>query len=182
MYVCIYIYIYIYIYTIPCTSQSRFRAPRSPGSETPKAGGAVLEPWAVRWPDQQGNPHVMQAAGLRCLKAPDCGCFSRPANPHISRYGAFPENSVTQESGVNRGQREHKGSFRGYPNRWVVRCSLDSWLLLSSLAVLVLWVISPLNRPPWIPTSTDSRKSVDKSGSTGPMPRARSRNNISHQI
>ena len=41
------------------------------------------------------RPRV-QAAGLRCLKAPDCRCFTRPANPRISRYGAFPENPVTQ--------------------------------------------------------------------------------------
>ena len=35
-------------------------------------------------------------------------------------------------SGVNRGQREHKGSFRGHQKEGVVRCSLDSCLLLSS--------------------------------------------------
>ena len=35
-------------------------------------------------------------------------------------------------SGVERGQREHQGSFRGYPQKDVVRCSLDSCLLLSS--------------------------------------------------
>ena len=36
--------------------------------------------------------------------APDCGCFSRPANPPIFRYGAFPENSVTQiESEISDG-------------------------------------------------------------------------------
>ena len=35
-------------------------------------------------------------------------------------------------SGVNKGQREHKGSFRGYPTEQVVRCSFDSDLLLSS--------------------------------------------------
>ena len=35
-------------------------------------------------------------------------------------------------SGVNRGQREHKGSFRGCRSKGVVRCSLDSCLLLSS--------------------------------------------------
>ena len=29
-------------------------------------------------------------------KALDCGCFSRPANPRISQYAGFPENSVTQ--------------------------------------------------------------------------------------
>ena len=40
--------------------------------------------------------HRIQAAGLQCLKAPDCGCFSRTANPRSSRYGAFPESPVTQ--------------------------------------------------------------------------------------
>ena len=29
-------------------------------------------------------------------------------------------------SGVNRGQREHKGSVKGYPKKGVVWCSLDS--------------------------------------------------------
>ena len=52
-----------------------------------------------RWPDHQGNPPIrdsrvlspvrprMQAAGLQCLKAPDC--------PRISRYGAFLENTAS---------------------------------------------------------------------------------------
>ena len=35
-------------------------------------------------------------------------------------------------SGVNKGQREHKGRFRGYPLKGMVWCSLDSCLLLSS--------------------------------------------------
>ena len=36
-------------------------------------------------------------------------------------FGWSPE-----QSGVNRGQREHNGSFTGYPQKGVVRCSLDS--------------------------------------------------------
>ena len=49
----------------------------------------------------QGKPHIGPSetwdAGCWCAvpKAPACGCFSRPANPRISRYGAFLENSVT---------------------------------------------------------------------------------------
>ena len=54
----------------------------------------------------QGQPHIilapvrprMQAASLQCLKAPGCGCLSRPANPRFSRYGAFPKDPVTQVS------------------------------------------------------------------------------------
>ena len=37
--------------------------------------------------------------------------------------------TMLKESGVNRGQREHTGIFRGYPPKRVVRCSLDSCLL-----------------------------------------------------
>ena len=50
----------------------------------------------------QGKPHIgpsgTQDAGcwFAAPKAPDCGCFSRPANPRISRYAGFLENSVTQ--------------------------------------------------------------------------------------
>ena len=47
---------------------------------------------AVAFPDQQAR----KAAGLQCLKAPDCGRCSQPANPRISRRGAFPEDLVTE--------------------------------------------------------------------------------------
>ena len=48
--------------------------------------------------------------------------------------GGHPSSRAAGQpkSGANRGQREHKGSFRGYPQKGVVRCSLDSRLLLSS--------------------------------------------------
>ena len=64
-------------------------------------GGGVL------LPDQQ-----LASARLFCWfaapRAPDRGCFSRPANLRISRYGAFPENSVTQKVGFSEGSGAHK--------------------------------------------------------------------------
>ena len=47
----------------------------------------------------------MQASGLQCLKAPDCAFFSRSANPRIFRYGAFPENPITQDIASSIGRR-----------------------------------------------------------------------------
>ena len=50
----------------------------------------------------QGKPHIGPSeawdAGCRFAvpKAPDCACFSRRAKPRVSRYGAFPEDSVAQ--------------------------------------------------------------------------------------
>ena len=75
--------------------------------EIPSGGSQAGNISQISCPNR-GNPHVresrvlapvrprMQAAGLQCLKAPDCGCFSRPANTRVSRYGAFPEDPVTQ--------------------------------------------------------------------------------------
>ena len=43
--------------------------------------------------------------------APDCGGFSPPANPRISRYGAFPESPVTQWSWLQQQARTGSGRF-----------------------------------------------------------------------
>ena len=63
----------------------------------------------------QGKPHIgsSETKDASCWfavpRAPDCGCFSRPANPHISWYGAFPENSVTQNEPWRKDHRAQLG-------------------------------------------------------------------------
>ena len=57
--------------------------------------------------------------------------------------GTAAVNLEGAKSGVDKGQREHKGSFRGYPKK----CGAVFSCLLS-LAVLVLCVISPDPRAP----------------------------------
>ena len=68
----------------------------------------------------------------------------------ISRFrGSARRGGCRRHSGVNRGQREHKGSSRGLPPKGCG--AVFSGLL--SLAVLALCAISPLNYPPYILTS-----------------------------
>ena len=70
------------------------------------------------------------------LKLPGRSLVARGRDQVCSLCKADP----AKRSGVNRGQREHKGSFRGHPQKG--GGAVFSWLL--SLAVLVLCVISPL--------------------------------------
>ena len=66
----------------------------------------------------QGKPHIGSSetwdasCWLAVPKAPDCGCFSQPANQRISWHGAFQENSVTQH-----------GDHAGHPHPHLERVS-----------------------------------------------------------
>ena len=62
-------------------------------------------------------------------KAPDCGCFSRPGNPRISRYRAFPENPVTQGA-------EPESSFTpiiAFTGAFRAGASGDAWRALAAM-------------------------------------------------
>ena len=68
----------------------------------------------------------------------DSGCFLGP--DALAQVGSV----MRWLSGVNRGQREHRDSFTGYRTRKVLRCTLDSCLMLSS----VFARSPPVNYPP----------------------------------
>ena len=72
------------------------------------------------------NHSLAVAFGGRWWTALNTGVFNRLWQEAL--------HETRRQSGVNRGQREHKGSFRGYdiPPKGVERYFLDSCLLLSS--------------------------------------------------